>query len=636
MNKHTIIGMAGHIDHGKTAIIRALSGIETDRLKEEIERGITIDIGFAYWKNNVTIIDVPGHERFVRNMIAGVSTVNLFLLVIAADDGIMPQTIEHLEILKFFGVGNGVVALNKSDLVDDDWLSLVREDIDQFLSVHGFNNVPVIPVSAVKGDGISELEMVLMQKIEGLKHVENERPFRLNVDRSFSAKGFGSVVTGTILSSVIKTGDRAEILPAFNETRIKGIQVHQHEVVEAHSGQRAAVNLAGVNKEELPRGVVITEPGLIATASEFLAVITTVSNLKFKLKKHMTVRVHLGTAEYTGKIFWFDDQRSPGASEMLHVRIKVNETAVTAPGDPVLIRSFSPVTTIAGGRVLEINPPKLRRDPKVWDAYFGILKNGGLNDKIKQMFSFSGYRSITNKEIQQAWFERPEKIDDILQKLVKQNALIVFEQKNIRHFISTKKLEEGQYQIIDMLGKELSEKKYKKGLNFKEVFNLAKKMQMSEVFLERVLGRGVNTESIFFNGEVYFTENIKKSREMDVIREKVETRFRRDRFTVPDLPALAKDFNVSLQDAKTISGELVKDGILISINGQFYIHKDSLGDLISFLKQHFEKNDELEVTGLKDFLDSSRKYVIPLIEYCDRAGYTIRKGNNRVKGVFPE
>ncbi|MGD9898454.1 MAG: selenocysteine-specific translation elongation factor [Calditrichaceae bacterium] len=635
MDEHTIIGMAGHIDHGKTAIIRALSGIETDRLKDEIERGITIDIGFAYWKNNVTIIDVPGHERFVRNMIAGVSTVNLFLLVIAADDGIMPQTIEHLEILKFFGVRNGVVALNKSDLVDEEWLSLVKDEIDQFLFSHGFQNVPVIPVSAVKGEGISELELALTGKIEGLNHVENERPFRLNVDRSFSAKGFGSVVTGTILSSVIKTGDRAEIFPARLETRVKGVQIHQHEVTEAHSGQRAAVNLANVNKDELQRGVVLAESGMITTTSEFHAFITTVSNLKLKLKKHMAVRVHLGTAEHSGKIFWFDNQRSPGANELLHVRIKVNETAVTAPGDPVLIRSFSPVTTIAGGRVLEINPPKLKRDTETWESYFEILKNGSLNDKLKQMFRFSGYRSITNKEIQQAWFEKPEKIDDILQKLVKQNALIVFEHKNILHYISTKKLEQGQNQIIEMVGKELSEKKYKIGMNFKEIYNIAKKMQMSEVFLERSLGRGVNTESIYFNGEVYFTENIKKSNEMDQIRRNVEDRFRRDRFTVPDLPALAKDFNISEKDAKTISGDLAKEGILVSINGQFYLHKESLGELITFLKQYFEKNEELEVTHLKDFLNSSRKYVIPLIEYCDRAGYTVRKGNNRVKGVLP-
>ncbi|MEJ2545044.1 MAG: selenocysteine-specific translation elongation factor, partial [Calditrichaceae bacterium] len=360
MNDHIIIGMAGHIDHGKTALIKALTGIETDQHKEERERGITIDIGFAYWKNNITIIDVPGHEKFIRNMAAGVSALDLFLLVIAADDGIMPQTKEHLEILKFFGAEDGIVALNKIDLVDEEWQLLVQDEVRTFLNNHGFKNVPVVPVSAIKNKGIENLHNIISEKVSGIKKHVKDRPFRLNIDRSFSIKGFGSVVTGTILSSKVKPGDNITLLPINKSVKVRGIQVHQADIEAALAGQRAAINITGVEKDDLPRGTVLVEENSLVPSTTFLAEISTIKNLKYKLKKHSKVHIHIGTQELLGKIFWFEDDLYLQENKTYYMHIKLSESGVAAPGDAILIRSFSPVTTIAGGKVLYIDPPGIR------------------------------------------------------------------------------------------------------------------------------------------------------------------------------------------------------------------------------------------------------------------------------------
>ena len=458
MNDHIIIGMAGHIDHGKTALIKALTGIETDQHKEERERGITIDIGFAYWKENITIIDVPGHEKFIRNMAAGVSALDLFILVIAADDGIMPQTVEHLEILKFFGANDGLVALNKIDLVDDEWHLLVEDEIQKFLENHGFKNVPIVPVSAVEGKGIDTLEKMLSDKISTVKKRTGNRPFRLNIDRSFSIKGFGTVVTGTILSSEVKSGDTLTLLPRDMSVKVRGTQVHQSDTKLASAGQRAAINIANADKDEMPRGAVLVEEGSLLPCKTFLAKITTIKDLKFKLKKHDKVHIYIGTQELVGKIFWFDDDNSLQENLTYHMHIKLSEPCVTAPGDAVLIRSFSPVDTIAGGKVLYIDPPGIRQIEKNWSEIFNNLLHDDLISAVKQVFYFLGYKSLTINALRKILFEKESVINDTMEKLIKQKYLTEFIYKNERHFVSASSMDQGIQDIEEMIN-EAHEKK---------------------------------------------------------------------------------------------------------------------------------------------------------------------------------
>ena len=283
MKKHTIIGTAGHIDHGKTALIRALTGIDADRLKEEKERGITIDIGFAYWRDDVTIIDVPGHEKFIRNMVAGVSTIDFFLLVIAADDGIMPQTIEHLDILQFFHVNDGIVVINKIDLVESDWLDLVSEEVSELMNRYGLGHLPVFKVSAVNGTNIESLKSAMEAKVSSLEEKHIKQPFRLLVDRSFSIKGFGTVVTGTVLSGLLHKGDEVDQLPQERRLKVRGIQTHITDITEVSSGYRAAINLQGIDKTDIQRGDVICRPGSMRSCTTFTGQMRTIAELPVRV-----------------------------------------------------------------------------------------------------------------------------------------------------------------------------------------------------------------------------------------------------------------------------------------------------------------------------------------------------------------
>jgi len=300
MKKHTIIGTAGHIDHGKTAVIRALTGIDADRLKEEKERGITIDIGFAYWKDDVTILDVPGHEKFIRNMVAGVSTIDLFLLVIAADDGIMPQTVEHLDILNFFNIKDGIVILNKIDLVDEEWLSLVEEDIRALLKKYNLDAISIVKVSATTNKNIDTLRELIERKIEEQTEIVSTQPFRLFVDRSFTIKGFGTVVTGTVLSGILQKSEDIKVLPQDITKRVRGLQVHGKETDTVKSGDRAAINLQGISKVQISRGDALIKDNTLLGSSEFIGSLRTVSNIQPRINNRTKVRVYIGTAERIG------------------------------------------------------------------------------------------------------------------------------------------------------------------------------------------------------------------------------------------------------------------------------------------------------------------------------------------------
>lgn len=632
MREHTIIGMAGHIDHGKTALIKALTGIETDQHKEERERGITIDIGFAYWQDNITIIDVPGHEKFIRNMAAGVSALDLFILVIAADDGIMPQTIEHLEILKFFGARSGIVALNKTDLVDEEWQLLVEDEIKTFLSNYGYTDVPVIPVSAVKGSGIEELQNELKKKIDKLEKSLNLKPFRLNIDRSFVVKGFGSVITGTVLSSQVKAGDILTLLPQNRSVKVRGIQVHQSDAQQAIAGQRAAINIANVEKDELSRGTVLVEENSLKPCSTFLAKISTVANLKYKLKRYSKVRIHIGTEELLGKIYWFDEDKNLNPDSLYHMRIKLDEPGIAAPGDAVLIRSFSPVTTLAGGKVVFIDPPGVRQIEFNWEDIFNNFSNDDLITKIKQLFAINGFKSLTVKLIKQKMFENEADILRTLEQLNKQKYLVEIEYKNEKHYISQTSIDSGIGIIQKEIERALDKEKLKSGISLQQLSTLLKSYKFNDPFLERTLQKAVKAELLIHDGSLFTTKKNKDSGQTNRIQQKIIEIYKTNRFVPPELNEIAEELSLELKNIKNLVISLAHNGNLISIGGKFYLHREVLDELIEFIKSHFSKNTELDVANLRDFTDCSRKYIIPIFEYLDANGLTVRKEDVRTEG----
>ncbi len=630
--KHTILGTAGHIDHGKTALIRAMTSIDTDVLKEEKERGITIELGFAYWKDNITIIDVPGHEKFVKTMVAGVSTIDLFLLVIAADDGIMPQTVEHLDILRFFGVKDGIVALNKIDLVDDEWRMLVQDEIRSFLDERGYAQVPIMPVSAVTGQGVNELRDLLLQKIARVEHPENNRPFRLNVDRSFSIKGAGTVITGTVLSDKVQVDDKLMVLPQEKTVRVRGVQVHQKDVPAAHLGLRAAINLSGVKKEEVQRGSVLVHPDTLQTTSEFLAVLHTASEIPVKLKKHQEVRVHLGTSELIGRITWFEDDSNLKPKSEYHVRIRLEKPGVCAPGDAVLIRSVSPFYTVAGGRVLQLDSPPFGRIKNDWQAYFRIFKDGDLKDKLLHYLNWHGFRAHDSASLAQHFFEKQEVIGQALNRLIKDKTVHSFEFHGKTYFLLATALQRAEEKFLDLLRRQSDALHGEKGFNRNELNNLFEKMHGQDVFFERLLQRMVNRKQLILLGENFFLpEHAQASKRKERARE-ILAALEKFKFESPTINELAQSLGIGTDVVKIGLNELVKKGEVHSLQGQRYLHGDHFNALLAFLSDYFKNRQDLNIAAVKEFTGTTRKYLIPLLEYLDQKQFTRRSGDVRTRG----
>ncbi len=630
--KHTILGTAGHIDHGKTALIKALTQIDTDVLKEEKERGITIELGFAYWQDNVTIIDVPGHERFVKTMVAGVSTIDLFLLVIAADDGVMPQTVEHLDILRFFGVKEGIVALNKIDLVDEEWRELIEQDIRQFLDERGYAHVPILPVSATSGQGVEELRKVLLEKIARVHRPENNRPFRLNVDRSFSIRGAGTVVTGTVLSDSLKLEEALIVLPQKKNVRVRGIQVHQKDVPEAHFGQRAAINLSGIKKDEVERGSTLVRPGTLEPTREFLAVLHTASAVPVKIKKHQEVRVYLGTAEWLGHITWFEDESVLQPKSVYHARIRLKQDGVCAPGDAVLIRTVSPFYTVAGGRVLQTDSPPFGKIKKEWQNYFRIFEEGELKERVLHYLQFAGFSAKTNEELARHFFEKAETTEKILRQLEKEKALQRFDFHGQTYFIPVENLNRAEEALLSALRTHDSPVHREKGFNRTELLNIFKRFHGSEAFLERLLQRMVNRKKLVFTGEAYFLPEHADQSEREQLAQQLAEKILDARFQAPLLNEITAEAEAQAQIVKWVLGDLVKKGTLHSLNGPRYLHRQTMETLLDFLRNHFAQHETIDLAAIKDFTGVTRKYLIPLMEYLDQNQWTIRDGDLRRKG----
>jgi selenocysteine-specific elongation factor len=383
--QHFVLGTAGHVDHGKTSLIKALTGTDTDRLKEEKERGITIELGFASLAlpcgHTLGIVDVPGHEKFIKHMVAGAAGIDLVLMVIAADEGIMPQTKEHLQICSLLGITTGLVALTKIDLVEKEWLELVRSEITDYLQDTFLAEAPIVPVSAVKETGIPELLAETDKIVSRLQEKNDDGIFRLPVDRIFTMKGFGTVVTGTLISDKIKVGEDVQILPENISTRIRGIQVHNQPTEEAFSGQRTALNLQGIDKATLARGNVLVRPQTLRPTKRLDVFFEYLASNTRKLKNRSLVRLHTGTTEIMTRIVLLNaDELSPGEKSFAQL-ILADEDVVVA-GDHFVLRSYSPVTTIGGGRILDPLPGKHKRKNKKILDDLQILQSGALPEKI--------------------------------------------------------------------------------------------------------------------------------------------------------------------------------------------------------------------------------------------------------------
>jgi selenocysteine-specific elongation factor len=634
MKKHTIIGTAGHIDHGKTAVIKALTGIDADRLKEEKERGITIDIGFAYWKDNVTILDVPGHEKFIRNMVAGVSTIDFFLLIIAADDGIMPQTIEHLDILNFFNIRDGIVVLNKIDIIDEEWLALVEDEVQNLLDKYNLAEVPIIKVSAATNKNIDLLRERIEDKILNQKEIESAQPFRLLVDRSFVIKGFGTVVTGTVLSGNLRKGETIEILPHHVQKKVRGLQAHGKESEIVSTGDRAAVNLQAISKFEIARGDVLTKTNTLSYTIEFIGLLHTVSNIHMKIANRSKVRIYVGTAEKSGQLIWYDNDKILSESSEYHVRVKLDTPIVAARDDAFLIRLQSPLVTLAGGRILEINPPKIQHKEEDWTRYFEIMASDNLDQIIRTIIKGRKLEATSLIHLQQKLFKPEKKIKPIIESLVKQKKIRTLNFKGTDHYISVSTFDDLVRDIERYLSKFHDNNSHIPGLNHQELFDGSGYSWVQTEIFDAALQKLLNNKTIKIDQNYYSLSgfSIKVSRDMNVAQTEILNLIKEDRFAPSTSEEISNKTEMPKTEVRSIINILVKEKKLIAVNRDIFIEQSVWEELLTFLRDFFKNSIEMPVSSLKDFINTTRKYAIPIFEHLDSQGITIREGDVRKKG----
>ncbi len=628
--KDIIVGTAGHVDHGKTALIKALTGIDTDRLKEEKERGMTIDLGFASLVlpngQRVGIVDVPGHERFLKNMLAGAGGIDAVLMVIAADESVMPQTVEHLEILQLLDVRRGVVALTKSDLVDKDWVEVVRDDVRETLAGTCLEKAPVISVSAATGQGLPDLLTALTQACEAVETRDCSGPFRIPVDRVFTLTGFGTVLTGTLISGTVTVGDAVEIMPRGIRSRARQIQVHGEKVESARAGTRVAVNLVGLEVGHLSRGDVCTAPGLLR-ASDLLDLNLTLLKTAPRPLKHRTrVRFHVGTAELLGRIALLDrDELEPG--DQAYVQFQAESPTAAARGDRFVIRSYSPMRTIGGGVIIDPNARKHKRFDAAALSALETASDGSAEELIDQTFrqhpagllvrELSNKLAITDADVQGA-----------IDSLRRTGKLIELDGGRFMHALVVADYES---KISSALVDFHRSEPLKPGMSREALRNTAARALDSRVFAS-LLTRLQHTGQIAMSKtSVSLPDHqVDLSKAQRAAADALSHALKDAGCNVPAAEELLQRTGLPRQEARAVLELLVHQGEVRKIADGLYHHSSTVTQTERMLKDYLRKHGSITVSQFRDLTSSSRKYAVPLLEYFDSKRVTRRVGDERV------
>ncbi|MEN6638212.1 MAG: selenocysteine-specific translation elongation factor [Smithella sp.] len=631
--QHFVLGTAGHVDHGKTSLIKALTGTDTDRLKEEKERGITIELGFASLAlpcgHTLGIVDVPGHEKFIKHMVAGAAGIDLVLMVIAADEGIMPQTKEHLQICSLLGITTGLVALTKIDLVEKEWLELVRSEITDYLQGTFLAEAPIVPVSAVKETGIPELLAETDKIVSRLQEKNDDGIFRLPVDRIFTMKGFGTVVTGTLISDKIKVGEDVQILPENISTRIRGIQVHNQPTEEAFSGQRTALNLQGIDKATLARGNVLVRPQTLRPTKRLDVFFEYLASNTRKLKNRSLVRLHTGTTEIMTRIVLLNaDELSPGEKSFAQL-ILADEDVVVA-GDHFVLRSYSPVTTIGGGRILDPLPGKHKRKNKKILDDLQILQSGALPEKISVLLERAGFNGINVRSLAFRLGIHVKKIREALEKLFSNRQAILLSGDD------TTALSSHLYaQLEDLLMKSLADyhqnNPLKEGISKEELKAALAGTVSAKLFNMVLASLGKRNLIASDKDNVRLASHlVQLAGEEDTLRRSIASTYTQAGLTPPSLADVLNGFKDQKAKAQSIVKLMIKDGELIKINEDLCFTGEALTRLREEYKAQLVRDGQATPATFKDLTGLSRKYIIPLMEYFDTSKLTVRVGDHRI------
>jgi selenocysteine-specific elongation factor len=634
MQRHFILGTAGHIDHGKTSLVKALTGVDTDRLPEEKARGMTIDLGFAHLGEAATIIDVPGHEKFVKNMVAGVSTIDLVLFVIAADDGIMPQTREHLEICQLLQLRRGLVALTKKDLVEPDWLELVQEEIRAVLKKTFLENAPIIPVSNITGEGIPDLRRTITEMMAKLPARQDRGVFWMPVDRSFSMKGFGTVVTGSVLSGQVTTGEALEIMPAQKSVRVRGLQRHGKEISRVQIGDRAAINLLGVATEEVGRGDVLSAPGYFQPTRRANCRVQVLSSAPAPLKNRARVRVHLGTAEVLARVIPIGTAEIvPGQTGYVHF---IFETPIaTRRLEPLVIRRYSPPRTIGGGIMLDAEAALYRtRDAALLPKLQALEKDDPAELLVAQ-FLVAGRYVVTIDQLAAETGGRKEELQQQVQSLVQaQNVLPIGK----RGFLHRQRLEALWHQLENLLREHHQKNPIRLGPRKAELSGLLSPLTdaaLLNFFIEHYKTAGKLKE---IDAHIALAEHeIQLSPAQQNLRQKISETLYAQAFAPASPAELAAKFSVTEKEIEDILSVLLIQKEIVRFEEGIFMHQRRLDEAKKRVIDYLRENPEITVSQFKELVENtSRKFAVPLMQYFDATGITERRGDVRVLGVEGE
>jgi selenocysteine-specific elongation factor len=629
--KQLVLGTAGHIDHGKTTLVKALTGIETDRLKEEKARGITIELGFAYLDlpsgQRLGIVDVPGHEKFVKNMVAGAAGIDLVVLVIAADEGVMPQTREHLDICRLLGVEQGLVVLTKADMVDEEWLELVTDDVSEYLKGSFLDKAPILPVSSVKGDGIPELIAALDDMAGSLEEQPASGPFRLPVDRVFTMKGFGTVITGTAIGGSVDLGQELMIYPQGLTSKVRGLQVHNQEEQKARRGQRTAVNLQGLDKENIERGNVLATPGSLVPSLWLDLQVKVLEEAQRPIKHRAPIRFHAGSVEIMGRVHTLDrDELKPGEEAFCQVRL--DEPVALMAGDRYVLRSYSPVHTIAGGVIMHPHPGRHKRGRPEIIADLETLRSGEAAEKVAVMARLAGERGVTSGELVRLVALSPKELDGLVNQMLSKQELVRFDKEGGR-LIAASVQAELMKKAIDMVSQFHGQQPLKPGMPREELKQRLGKNFEAKLF-GHLLGKLTTGNQLVAEKDLLRLpqHKVRLAEDDAKLRQRFEQAYKDGGLAPPNLKDVIAGEDP--KQAKQILGVMVNEGVLTRIKEDIYYHTPALQEIQRRLEEYLQANERMGAPQFKQLVGLSRKYIIPLLEYFDTKGVTMRLGDERV------
>ena len=624
--KNIIIGTAGHVDHGKTALIKALTGIETDRIKEEKKRGITIELGFAYLDlpdgEKAGIIDVPGHEKFVKNMLAGAGGIDLALLVVAADEGFMPQTREHLGILSLLNISEGIIVVTKKDMVDEDWLEIVCDEVRQEVQGTFLENAQIIPVSSYTGEGIEQLRQAIFTMIDQKTQIKNlDVPFRIPVDRIFSVEGFGTVITGTLIEGTMKVGDPVTVYPSRIESRIRNLQVHSQDVQEAYAGQRVAVNLAGLKKTDLNKGDVIAVPDSMHTTMMIDIHLPVLKDCDREIRNATRLHLYHGARDILCKIVLLD-RDSVGAGESCYAQLRLEEEIAVKTGDRFVLRFYSPVETIGGGVILDSNPFKHKRNDAAVLESLKLKEGGSDREKISAALRDYSARFETLDFLQIQTGIPKEQFDQQINKLIKDKVAFRVSDNVVIHTDYLNRLKDSAVKLLESYHKE---NPLREGMKKDEFRNKLIKYEDISV-VDKITDSLVNRKVLKYVNNCVALADFEV--QQDNNQQEIENAFLQGGFSPESPDQIAARFP-KVKNFKQVLESLVNTGKLVRVEEKILLHADYYNKALTLAKEHVDQNGQITLAEMRDLMGASRKFAVAVLEYWDKRGITKKVGDAR-------